>query len=108
MICVLRGIQLNLLLINGSGSGTSGRATEFGLGRLGLNPRTDLGFFQFRSAVNLLSLGVGLFLLTCNRTVHTLPSLSFLLPTIIMYHLSNVILHCSKKRGKIQIEDHIF
>ena len=46
MICVLRGIQLNLLIINGSGSGTSGRATAFGLGRLGLNPRTDLGFFS--------------------------------------------------------------
>jgi hypothetical protein len=44
----------------------------------------DKGFFQFRIAVNLFSLGVGLFLIACNRTVHTLPS-SFLFP-IIIYH----------------------
>ena len=49
--------------INRSGGGsTSGRAMAFCLGRPGLNPRTDLGFFQFRIAVNLFSLGVGLFL----------------------------------------------
>ena len=33
---------------------------SFCLGRPGLNPRTDLGFFQFRIAVNLFSLGVRL------------------------------------------------
>ena len=33
-----------------------------------MNPRTDLGFYQVRIAVNLLSLGVRLFLITCNRT----------------------------------------
>ena len=43
----------------GSGGGTSGRA--LGLGRPGLNPRTNLGFFQLRTAVNLFSLGVRLF-----------------------------------------------
>ena len=42
-----------------------------------------LTFFQFRIAVNLFSLGVGLFLLAYNRMVHTLPS-SFLLP--VSYH----------------------
>ena len=33
----------------------------FCLGGPGLNPRTDLGFFLFRSAVNLLSLVVFLY-----------------------------------------------
>ena len=43
-----------------------------------------LAFFKFRIAVNLFSLGVQLFLITCNRTVHTLPS-SFLFPIIIFH-----------------------
>ena len=59
----------------------------FCLGRLGLNTSLDFAFFQFRTAVNLFSLGVGLFLIKCNRTVHTLPS-SFLFPVII-YHCEN-------------------
>ena len=50
-------------------------------------PGQTLAFFQFRIAVNLFSLGVGLFLITCNRTVQTLPS-SFLFP-IIIYHSEN-------------------
>ena len=65
----------------------SGRAMAFCPGRPGLNPGLDFGFFQFRIAVNLFSLGVGLFLITCNRTVHTLP-FSFLFP-IIIYHCEN-------------------
>ena len=65
----------------GSGGGTSGRAMAFCLGRPGSNPGSEFGFFQFRIAVNLFSLGVGLFLITCNKTVHTLPS-SFLFPII--------------------------
>ena len=45
----------------GSGGGTSGRAMAFCPGRPGSDPRSDFGFFQFRIAVNLYSLGVGLF-----------------------------------------------
>ena len=45
------------------------------------------GFFQVRIIVNLFSLDVGLLLITCNRTVHTLPS-SFLFLIIIC--------HCEK------------
>ena len=56
-------------------------------GRPGSNPTLDFGFFQFRIAVNLFPLGVRLFLIMCNRTVHTLPS-SFLFP-IINYHCEN-------------------
>ena len=48
---------------------------------------SGLWLFQFRIAVNLFSLGVGLYLLTSNRTVHTLPS-PFLFP-IIIYHCEN-------------------
>ena len=44
-----------------SGSGRSGRAMAFCVGQLGSNTEMDLGFFQFRIAVDLLSLGVGLF-----------------------------------------------
>ena len=47
----------------------SGRAMVFYLGRLGSNPRTDLGFFLFGITVNLFLLGVGLFLIMCNRTM---------------------------------------
>ena len=42
-------------LYQGSGGGTSGRGMAFCLGRPGLNPRMDLGFFQFRIVVNLSS-----------------------------------------------------
>ena len=61
-----------------SGCGTSGRVMAFCLGQPGSNPRTDLGFL----AVNLFSPSVGLFLITCNRTVPILPSF-FLFPIII-------------------------
>ena len=50
-------------MVDGSGGGTSGRAMAFCLGRPGSNPGTDFTFFQFRIAVNLFSLGVGLFLI---------------------------------------------
>ena len=63
---------------NNSGGGTCGRMTAFCLGRPGLNPGTDLGFFKFRIAVIPISLGVRLFLITCNRTVRTLYSFLFL------------------------------
>ena len=79
-------LRIKLILSLGSGGGTSGRAVAFCLGRPGSNPGTDLGSFQVRIAVNLFSLGVGLFLITCNRTVHTLLS-SFLFP--IIYHCEN-------------------
>ena len=85
----------------GSGGGTSGRTMAFCLGRLGSNPRSDFGFyFQFRIAVKLFSLGVRLFLITCNRTVHTLPS-SFLLPIIFYYcKIINFKLTIVQKKGK--------
>ena len=44
-----------------SGGGASGRATAICLGRPGLSPRGDIGFFQFRIAVHPFSLDVGLF-----------------------------------------------
>ena len=74
-------ILLSCSRVSGGGV-TSGRAITFCMGRPGYNPGMDLGFFQFRIAVNLFSLGVGLFLIKCNRTVHTLPS-SFLFSIII-------------------------
>ena len=49
------------------------------------------GLFLFRIAINQFILGVGLFLITCNRTVHTLAS-SFLF-TIIIYHCITSELH---------------
>ena len=88
-ICLRDDVNLSVVL-SGSGGGTGGRAMAFCLGRLGSNPGLDFGFFQFRIAVNLFSLGVGLFLLTYNRMVHTLPS-SFLFP-IIIYHCENYLL----------------
>ena len=42
-----------------------------------MNPGSEFGFFQVRIAVNLFSLGAGLFLIMCYRTAHTLSS-SFL------------------------------
>ena len=58
----------------GSGGGTSCRAMAFCLGRPGLNPGSDFGFFQFGISVNLFLMGVGLFLITCNRMMYSLPS----------------------------------
>ena len=72
------------ILVCWCGWGTSGKVTAFCLDRRGSNPKTHLGFFQFRIAVSLLLHGVRLFLVTCNRMAHTLPS-SFLFP-IIIYH----------------------
>ena len=84
--------------LTGSGGGTGGRAMAFCLGRPGLNPGMDLGFFQFRFAVNLFSLGVGLFQKTRNRTVHTCPY-SFLF-RIIIYHFINCNLTMCQEKGK--------
>ena len=67
--------------LDGSGGGTSGRAMAFCLSRPGLNPGLDFGFFLFRIAVNLFSLGVKLFLIMNKRPVH-LPS-SFLFPIVV-------------------------
>ena len=55
-----------------SGGVTSGRAMVFCLSRPGLNFWMDLGFLRFRTADNLFSLGIGLFLIRCHRTVHPL------------------------------------
>ena len=68
----------------------------FYLGRLGSNPGTDLyGFFQFRIAVNLFSMGFGLVLKTCKRKVHTL--LSSFLFRMIIYHCT-LTMYKSRKR----------
>ena len=74
---------------------------QFCLGRPGSNPGSDFDFFQFRIAVDLFSLGVGLFLIMCNRMVHNLPS-SFLFPVII-YHCENYQSQVNNvpKKGKI-------
>ena len=56
----------------------------FYLNRSGFNHEADFVFFRSIFAVNLFSLGVGLFLIMCSRKVHTLIS-SFLFP-IIIYH----------------------
>ena len=86
--------------MDGSGGGTSDRAMAFCLGRPGLNPGTDLGFFQFRIVVNLFSLGVGLFLIMCNRTVHTLPSSSSCLSsfTSLKFINCNVTMYQEKEK----------
>ena len=42
------------------GGGASGGVTVFCLSRLGSNPEFNLGFFQFRIAVNLFSLALNL------------------------------------------------
>ena len=73
----------------------------FCLGRPGLNPVSDFGFFLFRIAVNLFSLGVGLFQITCNRMVHILPS-SFLFPfTFTIVKIINCKLTMYQEKGKI-------
>ena len=83
-----------------SGGGTSGRVLAFCLSRPGSYSATDLGFLHVRTAVNLLSLGIGLFLITCNRTVHTLPS-CFLF-TVIIYNRK--MFQCTKKKAKINLQ----
>ena len=57
-------------------------------GQAGFKSWDGLGLFQLGMAVNLFSLGDGLFLMTCNRMVHSIPS-SFMLP-IIIYHRKNL------------------
>ena len=89
-------------IVVGSGGGTSGRAMAFCLDRPGLNPGLDFGFFQFRIAVNLFSLGVGLFLITCNRTVHTLPP-SFVFPIIIYIIVKIINCKLSMYQEKLKI-----
>ena len=69
----------------GCGGGTNGRAMAFCQGSPVWILGWTFGFFQFRIAVNLFSVGVRLFQITCNIAVHTLPS-SFLLP-ITIYQL---------------------
>ena len=69
-LCVVSGERNSEILCHvllpkptrqGSDGGTSGRVMAFCLGRPGSNPRLVFGFFQFRFAVNLLLLGVGVF-----------------------------------------------
>ena len=58
-ISFLNNVSLSL----GRGGGASGRAVAFCPSRPGSIPGTDLlGFFRFRIAANLFSLGAGLFL----------------------------------------------
>ena len=59
-----------------------------------MNPGLDFGFFQFRISVNLFSLGVGLFLITCNT-----PPSSFLFLTIAK--MINFKLTMFQEKGKI-------
>ena len=52
----------NVVIKSGRGGGASGRAVAFCPSRPGSIPGTDLlGFFRFRIAANLFSLGAGLF-----------------------------------------------
>ena len=55
-----KGDELLQFKIPGSGCGASGRAMAFCPSKPGSNPGTDLAFFG--NAINLFSLGVGLFL----------------------------------------------
>ena len=50
--------------------------------RAGFEYQDVLRLFGLRIAVNLFLVGTGLFLITCYRMVHSLPS-SFLFPIII-------------------------
>ena len=59
--------QFYFFQLGSDDGGTSGRVMAFCLIRPGSKPRIDLDFFQFRIALNLLSLSAGLFLMTCNR-----------------------------------------
>ena len=91
---LLSTFSLGICAFNfGSGGGTSGRVMAFCLGRPGSNPQTDIGFYQFRIAVNLISLGDLLFLIKCNGTVHTIH-------TSFLFHI--IIYHCIKLYTKFQ------
>ena len=72
--------------VPGRRSGSSSWASAFCLSEPGSNPGTDLGFFQFRIALNLFLLCVWLFLITCNRMMHRANSFFFFLFPIIIYH----------------------
>ena len=62
--------------VHGSGGGASDGAIAFCLYRPDLNPGWTW-LFRYRIADYLFSLGVGLSLRTCNRTVHSPSSSSF-------------------------------
>ena len=67
----------------------------FCLGRPGLNPRLEFGFFQFRIAVTLFSLVVRLFLITCKRAYSSFFfTVSFINCKLTMY----------QEKGKAQIK----
>ena len=53
--------QAKKLSLLGRGGGASGRATASNMNRLGSNLGMVLGFFWFRIAINLLSMGFLLF-----------------------------------------------
>ena len=58
-----KNITATITTGEGCGGAASGRAVAFCLSRPGSIPGTDLlGFFRFRIAANLFSLGAGLFL----------------------------------------------
>ena len=82
----------------GSGGGTRGRAMAYCLSRPSLNPRMDLGFFSVQNCHKLFSLGVGLFQITCNGTVHTLTS-SFL-SSFTMIKFINCNLTVNQEKGQ--------
>ena len=85
----------------GSGGGTSGRVMTFCLGRLGSNPRMELGFFKVQNSSQFFSLGVGLFLMKCNSTVHTLfILLSSFLSSFTIVKFINCILSMYQEKGK--------
>ena len=65
------------------------------------NPGSEFGFYQLRNAVNLFSLGVGLFLITCNRTVHTLLLLSCFLLSFTIVKIISCKLTMYLEKGKI-------
>ena len=67
-------------------------------GQAWFKSRDGLWLFQVRNSDNLFSLGVGLFLITCNIMVHTIPS--FLFP-IIIYHCKNQLLSNNVPRKRM-------
>ena len=88
----------------GSGGGTSVRALAFCLGSPSLNPGMDLCFFQIRMAVNLFSLGVGLFLIMRNLSsfLSSVTNVKFINRSLTMYQGKGK--NKSKKRpGKAHI-----
>ena len=72
----------------GSGGGASGRTIAFCLSKPGSNPGTDLAFF--RNAINLFSLGVGLYL---KKTGHRKCYILFLLLSCFLSY-KRVYINC--------------